>query len=121
MKVEVKAETPSEKIINASNKEVVAIDANGRRIVLKDADVMASFDLVEALGELAQNRTYLQMCFPVMFVKSIDDVQVYTPKTKLEVKALIKQLGSEGLLAVQEAIEASFKKDEDDTESIKKS
>ena len=54
--------TPSERLVQDAGAEFSVQDVRGRTFVLKKPDVLAQFDLIEALGDLAKNDVYRMMC-----------------------------------------------------------
>lgn len=100
--------TPSEQLIAKAAAEVTITDSRGRRILLKKPGVLAQFRLVEAIGDLAQNRTYMAMVLPLIYVASIDDAIVPPMSQKSHVEALIGRLDEDGIAAVAEGIAANF-------------
>jgi len=101
-KVEVKQES--------GDGSVVVTDANSKAIGIKKPHVLAQYRLVEAIGEAAENRIYLGMCIPLLYVVSIDGDPVPQPTTKLQLEALIGRLDEAGLTAVQSGIAEHFQK-----------
>ena len=79
---------------------VVVTDSDGRHIVLKKPDVLASYHLVEALGDAARNTTYIGMVTPLLLVHSIDGAAVERFRSKDDIEALITKLGESGMQAV---------------------
>lgn len=100
--------TPSEAIVQEANQTYEVKDARGRVITLKRAGILAQYRLVAALGDLAQNQTYMAMCFPLLCVAAIDGEPVMPPRTHTEIEALIQRLDDAGVAAIQEGIEAHF-------------
>lgn len=78
-------------------------DDDGRetkhKLTLRKPDVLANFQMVEALGDVASNAAYMQMVAPLVYVSEIDGDPVYPPTSKLEVEALIQRLGEGGMAA----------------------
>lgn len=99
--------TPSEQIV-AAKADVSVSDSTGRTIVLRQPDVLAQFDVVEALGDVAMNQAYMAMVFPILFVISINGDMIGTPSSKAEVRALIKRLGDSGVQAVAAGVMEHF-------------
>lgn len=90
--------------------------ANGKVIGIKRPHVLAQYKLVEAIGDSAENRVYLSMCIPLLWVSEIDGVAVPRVETKLQVEGLISRLDEEGIAAISDAIREHFsKKNEVDT------
>lgn len=86
----------------------VVVQAGEKLITLKRPEILAQYRLVETLGQSAENRVYLTMCIPLIYVVAIDDERVAQPRTKLEVEALIQRLGEEGIKVVSNAVDNQF-------------
>lgn len=114
--------TPSEAVVRAANEEFSTVDALGRTIVLKKPGVLAQFDLIEALGDLAKNDVYRIMCIPAIYVISIDGAVAPPPSNKMQMRALISRLGEEGFAAIRQAIDERYPPDESEEgdEAVKK-
>jgi hypothetical protein len=96
---EAPAESPSAQLVKQALKEEVVVDERGRKLTMRKPGVLAQYRLAEALGELASNQTYMQMCNPLMYLAAIDGDPVVLPSSKLQVEALIQQLDDDGLAA----------------------
>jgi hypothetical protein len=88
--------------------EVQVQDARGRTITLRKPGVLAQYRLVEALGEVAKNVTYVDMIFPLLFVSAIDGKTVPLPAKKSEIEALIQRLDEDGIAAVMLGVQDKF-------------
>lgn len=116
------AETPSEKIINHSELQAIIHDDRGRKIVLKKPNILRQYKLVEMLGESSKNEVYMRMVLPMLFVESIDDINVVLSK-KSELEALITRLDENGVNAVMLGVAEKFGanlSEETEKEQIKK-
>ena len=82
--------------------------ANGKVIGIKRPNVLAQYKLVDAIGESAENRIYLNMCIPLMWVVSIDGNPVPQPTSKLQIEGLVARLDEDGISAVSKGIEEHF-------------
>src|SRR5258708_25334979 len=72
-------------------------DAKGRVLTLAEPDVLAPYRLVRIVGaEAAENRVYMNMVFPLLYLKKIDDEDLPPPNTVREMEALIQRLGHDG-------------------------
>lgn len=100
--------SPSEMAISKAHQEAVVTDAKGRTIKLKRPGVLAQYRLIEVLGETAQNRVYMAMVLPLIFVIEIDGDYVFFPAKKSEVEALIQRLDHEGIEAVMNGVKDNF-------------
>lgn len=100
--------SPSADIIKASVSGVTVTDSTGRRIHLRKPGPLAQYRLVEAAGATAENKTYMAMALPLIYVAAIDDTPVPAIATKPQLEALIQRLGDEGLEAVGNGIGEHF-------------
>jgi hypothetical protein len=100
--------SPSEMAIAKATQEAIITDAKGRTIKLKRPGVLAQYRLIEVLGETAQNRVYMAMVLPLIFVTEIDGDVVFQPARKSEVEALIQRLDHEGIEAVMNGVKENF-------------
>jgi hypothetical protein len=89
--------TPSEKLVQASIKAQVLKDSRGRKLSVRKPDVLAQFRLIEALGDTASNQSYVQMTMPLIYLGAIGDDPVFPPQNKIQIEALISELGDDGL------------------------
>lgn len=119
---EPEAMKPSARVVQDMLAEFSVQDSRGRTFVLKKPDVLAQFDLIEALGELAKNDVYRMMCIPAIYVVSIDGVVAPAPTNKLQMRALISRIGEDGFAAIQGAIRDRFPQEDDsgENEAVKK-
>lgn len=117
------AHTPTQAVLREAAQEFVVTDAEGRQLTLKKPDVLAQFDLIEALGELAKNDVYRLMCLPAIYVIAIDGIPVPAPNNKVQVRALISRLGETGFEAVRRGIAEHYPQPDEagEDEAIKKS
>lgn len=113
---------PSERIVQDMQAEFSVQDSRGRNFALKKPDVLAQFDLIEALGDLAKNDVYRMMCIPVIYVVSIDGSPAPPATNKLQMRALISRIGEDGFAAIQKGIKDRFpqQEDDEDDETVKK-
>lgn len=114
--------TPSQEAVAKSLRAVQVVDSTGRKITLKKPGVLAQFRLVEALGAVAENRVYMAMVLPLIYVCDIDGEPVTTVLRKSEVDALIQRLDEYGIESVMKAIQDNFTPPdpEADKDSLKK-
>ena len=89
-------------------KDITVTDARGRVIGIGKPPFHAQFDLVEAIGQSAENKTYMGMVSLLPWVKSIDGDPVLVPTTKLQVRALLQRLDEDGYTAVAEGVAEHF-------------
>jgi hypothetical protein len=84
-------------------------DGRGRVFTLRKPQVLAQFRLVKMLdAETAQNASYVQMLFPVLFVAAIDGTPQGFPQSEREIEALIARLDDDGLVAVMGGVQAHW-------------
>jgi len=102
------AQTPSQQVTAKANETHEVRDSRGRRIVLKRPGVLAQYRLVEVLGATAENKVYMSMTMPLLFVVSIDGEPVHPPATKREIEALVQLLDDDGLAAVIVGVEKHY-------------
>lgn len=115
--------TPTQTVLRDAAQEFTVTDNQGRQLSLKRPDVLAQFDLIEALGDLAKNDVYRIMCIPVIYVVSIDGIPAPAPSNKTQIRALISRLGEDGFAAIRAAIKEHYPDMEGDGEddAVKKS
>lgn len=83
-------------------------DARGRTLTLKKPNALAQYRLVDALGPSAENRVYLAMCMPFLYLSAIDGEAVLMPTSKMQIEALVQRLDTDGLDALNAGIEKYF-------------
>jgi hypothetical protein len=97
--------TPSQTIVREAVKTSTAIDAKGRRLVLRRLTALDTLRLFKAAGPiLAQNEPWLSMAGLAFSVLEIDGVPVPPPTTEPQIESLIDRLGDEGLAAIADTI-----------------
>ncbi len=113
---------PTQEILAKASEETEVVDALGRTIKIKKPGVLAQYRLIEALGDSAQNQTYMAMVLPLIYVTAIDDLAVHQPKSKMQVEALIQLLDEAGIEAVMRHVQETFGKSdpEQDKAELKK-
>jgi hypothetical protein len=101
----------------------VVIDAKGRRLTIREPDLLQESRLVRALGEAAGNTNYVMLyCLPAAMVVKIDDDDMVFPTNQMQVEAAIQAVGREGMTAVMEHLTSAAKqKQEVDEDATKKS
>lgn len=115
-------ESPSP-AVDAAPESVVVTDSKGRKLTIAEPDILAPYRLVKIIGaEAAENRVYMGMIFPLMYLTAIDGEKVFPFNTEREIEALIKQLGHHGVKALRQGVEEHFsvKSDEDQAAAVKK-
>ena len=101
---------------------VTVTDARGRVFSLKEPDVLAPYRIVQVVGgESAENRVYMNMIMPLLYLSTIDGDAVFTPASKREVDALIQRLGHDGVRVLRAGVETHFNEGNEEAEAtIKK-
>jgi hypothetical protein len=100
--------TPSERIISANARAIVAKDIEGREFAVRRPDALDRLRLFKALGaELSLNTPYLGMALLASAVTTIDGVPVPAPVTESQLEALVRRLGDSGIGAVADALNAA--------------
>ncbi len=98
--------TPSERIVAASDRTLLARDAEGRELSLRRPDALDRLRLFKALGaELSLNTPYLGMALLAFSVTAIDGVPVPPPTTESQLEALVRRLGDGGISAVADVLD----------------
>src|SRR6201996_1534959 len=104
--------TPSQVIVRESTRTFTALDAKGRRLLVRHLTALDTLRLFKAAGPvLAQNEPWLSMAGLVFCVLDVDGVPVPAPTNEQQIESLIDRLGDEGLAAIADAIKdgpASF-------------
>lgn len=103
--------TPTDEVIAKAKAEVVVFDKKGRAIKLKKPGTLATYRLIDMLGQSAANSTYVNMVLPLIYVAAIDDEPVFKPTSKREVEALITRLeedGADGVDAVMLGVHENY-------------
>lgn len=104
-KVTIRAETPSEQIVKQAAQEHSVTDSRGRLIMLKRPNPLAQFKIVEIVGgDAAENRVYMSMVLPLIYVTSIDGMPTPPIQNKGQLEALIQRLDEDGITAVSRAV-----------------
>ena len=108
----VKSEEETPRIPEAAltKNEVMEQDSLGRNITLKKPTPFQKFDLARILGDNATNQAYYGQCFILMHVVKIDEDDCFF-ETASEMKALIQQLGDEGMEKSTEMFVKHFNKE----------
>lgn len=105
----VETDLPSQRIINDAKRTVDIKDGQGRIFTLQKFDYLDQTRLVAAIGEeRAQNKVYLGMVMPILFVKAIDGMPIPKIFTLNEIDALLIRLGETGMTAIIEGVIEHF-------------
>jgi len=79
-------------------------DARGRVIKLRELDPGDMLDLIEAAPQCDAFSQWLQYAQVMYSVDQIGDIPIPRPTNKTQVKAIARQLGNDGLVAVSAAL-----------------
>lgn len=97
---------PSEKVVESKLDGKEVQDASGRKLRLRKPDILDMYDLFSAIGaEDSKNPGCLMLATKVLYVATIDNSVVPSPKSYAEFRATLKRIGDAGILAVSQAIE----------------
>lgn len=99
---------PSGRLMADAEAAPVAVDGEGRSIVLRRLTALDKLRLFEAAGaELARNDRWLGMAALAASVTEIDGVPYPAPASKAAIEAMIRRLGDGGVAAVAAALAES--------------
>lgn len=114
------AQTSSQLLTATSERSVT--DNRGRTLTIRKPSLLSQFKLVELLGATAENRTYLNMVLPVLYVSKIDGEALRFPASRLELEVLIQRIDEDGLEAVHLALAEQMAEEAEDKalEALKK-
>jgi len=111
------APTPSERIVTVASETFTATDSQGRIFTLKDPDILVQLDLIEVLGDLAENNIYRNVVTPITYVAAIDGNPAPFPKTVPQLRALISRIGFHGFAAIRQAVKDRHPAVEDEAQA----
>ncbi len=111
-------------VVNADGSETIT-DSKGRKLTLRDPDMLLESRFVRAMGESASNMAWMtSYAFPAATIVQIDDMPMIFPMTEREVDAAIQTIGREGFLAyfghMEQKALAAQKKKRDEGSDLKK-
>lgn len=92
--------TASERVIAAANALDFVIDARGRRLGWRHLNALEEFDLVELAGRNWDNAEWRLRAVVAAVVREIDGERVMLPTNRVQLRATIQRLGTEGRDAV---------------------
>ncbi len=107
-KVHIGDHGPAADLVAKAVQEHTVTDNLGRDIVLRKPGVLAQYNIVKIVGQASSNEVYMAMVMPLIYVASINGEKVPTPKSQLEIDALIQRLDEEGIEAVMKGVEENF-------------
>lgn len=101
---------PQEAAKPAAPARETVTDSKGRVITLRELDPLQQARLVMAVGgDVANNATYMNgFALPAAMVESIDDEFFGFPASVPQIEAMLKQLGGEGMAAINAHLMAKF-------------
>jgi len=104
------------------DEKITIKDSKGRTLTLREPELLEMFDIVELLGDKAENNKYVQMLNPLLWIKEIDGQKINTPVTFNELQFLIKRIGTAGHYAALNYLNGKVMKSiEEQIASAKKS
>ena len=113
---ETQVETPSQSIVKAANRVVMAKDGRGRNIGVRMIGALDRMRMFEVVGaENARNEPYMIYAAAAFHVASIDGESVMRPGTKNQLEALIQRLDEDGVAAVLGTLQEQFAPPEADS------
>ncbi|MGH8259847.1 MAG: hypothetical protein ACRES6_08965 [Steroidobacteraceae bacterium] len=108
-------------VVPATNTDIVISDALGRRLTIREPDVLQESRLVRALGDAAMNTAWMMsFAMPAAMVTQIDAETVPFPMSERQIEAAVQRLGRPGLMAVMRHIQSLAEASEQEA-AIKKS
>lgn len=114
-------DTPAEQVTAKAAETFNVTDKRGRVLTIKRPNLIKQFDLLAALGDLAENTTYRLYVTPIIYLVSIDGYAVVMG-TKLQIRVLIERLDNDGFEALTAGIKEHFPTDAQQEEArVKKS
>lgn len=104
-------------VIKPSGDTEVIKDDLGRAIRTRLPDILEEYELMAAIGASeAGNPATSSMARMTLYVAQIDDVAIVVPRTRTQMRAVLKQLGNEGIKAIMPVAvkhQAKFSVDEE--------
>lgn len=98
--------TPSASIIASASAAQAVVDADGRRLTLRQLTALDKLRLFKAAGPvLAQNQPWLGTAILAYCVVAIDDVPMPPLVNELQIEAMVGRLGDSGIAAVAQALQ----------------
>jgi hypothetical protein len=97
-------ETPTQRVVQAGNRNLVISDENGRQILWRRLNALEDFDLTEIAGTNATNQEWMMRATIAFGVREIDGDPVARPNNKLQLRALVGRLDNAGMQAILNAV-----------------
>jgi hypothetical protein len=101
-------EAPSKQVVAKMAAKISVTDSKGRVIGLRKPGLLAQYRIIEVMGESADIATYRSMVTPLIYISSFDGDPESPPVNKMQLEALIKRVGEEGLEAIVRGIVEHF-------------
>lgn len=95
---------PSEKLTESGIDGKQVTDSSGRVLRLRKPDILDMYDLFSAIGEDTRNPACLMMATKVLYVATIDNQVIESPKSLAQFRATLKRVGEEGIYAIDKAL-----------------
>jgi hypothetical protein len=88
-------------VIKPSGDTELITDDLGRKIRTRIPDILEEYELMAAIGgNEAGNPATSSMARMTLYVAQIDDVIIVVPRTRPQMRVVLKQLGNEGIKAL---------------------
>jgi hypothetical protein len=95
------ADDTASALVKASGDTEMLTDSKGRKIRTRLPGILEEYELMAAIGgNEAANPATSSMARVTLYVAQIDDVAIVTPRTRVAMLAVLKQLGNEGIQVV---------------------
>ena len=108
---------PAQQVIADAVKQCSVTDSRGRVITLQRPGILAQFRIVEVAGkDSAENRIYMNMILPLIYVTSLAGEPITLPKNKLQLEALVQLLDEDGIEAVHKGVQENWGEPDPDEE-----
>jgi hypothetical protein len=113
------SDTPSAIIASAASETASATDTRGRVITVHRLNALAYYRLTKTMGATASNPASMDLAVIASSVKAIDDEDILSPVSELQVEHLMQRLDFDGLSAAGEALRQLNAREDDGTEAAK--
>jgi hypothetical protein len=102
-------ETPTKAAVKSANQLIYVTDARGRKIGLRRLPFLEEVRIADTVGAArAANQAYMGMVNPLLYIAEIDGDHISTPRTLMQVEALIQRADHEGFIAAALGIKEHF-------------
>jgi len=107
-------------VVESSGDSEILTDSLGRKIRTRIPEILEEYDLMSAVGaHEAANPATSGLARITLYVAQIDDVPILPPRTRTQMRAILKQLGNEGIQVVMPVALKHQKKYGVDEETLK--